>query len=77
MITVTNVIEAPAAGKLQPAAELTPEIRAQLFDEFASYEQQEAVQPVNSQAVFFAVVLAGLLAYVALYIFKHVKPDEL
>lgn len=60
---------------LQPASPLSEEVRAQLFDEFANQEPVVA-PPVSSQTIFFAMVLAAVIAAVALYIIKQVKPNE-
>lgn len=61
---------------LQPAAPLSEEVKAQLFDELEVTEPTPA-QPVASQTIFFTLVLAALLAGVALFVIKQIKTDEL
>jgi hypothetical protein len=79
MIKVNKVIPATAQSgdgtALQPAAPLSPEVKAQLFDEFVARDPV-AVPPANSQTIFSLVVLAAVLASVALYVIKQIKPDE-
>ncbi len=80
MIKVNKVISAQQqsgdGATLQPAAPLSEEVKAQLFDEFETTESTPA-QPVASQTIFFALVLAALLAGVALFVIKQIKTDEL
>ncbi len=82
MITVNKVITAQSNSgdgtTLQPASPLSPEVKAQLFDEFVITDPAvgAAVEPVGSQTIFFGLVLAAMLAGVALYIIKQVKPHE-
>jgi hypothetical protein len=80
MIKINKVISGNSVAgdgtTLQPAAPLSEEVKAQLFDEFKATEPTPA-QPVASQTIFFALVLAALLAGVALFVIKQIKTDEL
>jgi hypothetical protein len=54
-------------------AELTPEIKAMLFDEFVPHQPSDA--PVRGGAVLLMIVAAAILAGIAVYIVKQIKDD--
>ena len=82
MLQINQVIAAqPNSGDgttLQPASPLSPEVKAQLFDEFVITDPaaRDVAEPVGSQTIFFGLVLAAVLAGVALYIIRQVRPHD-
>jgi hypothetical protein len=66
---------------LQPAAFLTAEMKMQLFEELATTTPPSAgaasVSPVSGQIVFFGLCAAILLAFLAVYVLKSVRYDEI
>lgn len=75
---VPSTSESGGGSDLQPAAPLSPEIRQQLFDEFATTTPAITTEsaPVHAQAIFVSVILAGVLAYTAFYVLRQVRPHE-
>lgn len=64
---------APAEGvPLLHAKELTPQIRELLFDEFVPRTPQQ--KEIVGGAILSALVVAGILAAVSIYILRNVKP---
>ncbi len=54
-------------------AELTPEVRAMLFDEFVPHQPSDA--PVRGGVVLLMLLTAAILAGIAVYVIKQVKDD--
>lgn len=79
MLKINKVIPATAnngdGDVLQPAAPLSDEVRAQLFDEFAP-QPLPVNAGVSSQVIVGGLLLATALAIAVLYILKRVQPYE-
>jgi hypothetical protein len=88
MLTVSRVIEgASVAGDgsvLQPAATLSPEVRAQLFDEFATETTANTtggdvggtVMGRSDSAAISAVLLAIVLGVLTFFILRYVAKEK-
>ncbi len=83
MLTVSRVVEGTSGvgdgSVLQPAATLSPEVRAQLFDEFATSPESNGVgsdtmgrpDSVSVSVVLLAIALGALTFFILRYVAKE------